>query len=140
MGFFKKVKNIFSETENWQLAHYYYGDEIARELRSLPNSEPFSLMTEKEKAALRVIQLTNKLYMLEDRSMTRTSDEEKKKRSDAVREAQEVLGDDFIVNNQAFNNGLNNQWNQEKSERAKFKWKRRLEYYKIHGSVEKDWS
>ncbi|MBR3319879.1 hypothetical protein IKG20_01070 [Candidatus Saccharibacteria bacterium] len=84
-------------------------------------------MNEREKAALKVIQLLNKRETLDDRYLTRVSDEERQERREALKEALAVLGDDIIVNNQ---------WNQEKSERVKTKWACRLEYYKKHGNVE----
>ena len=128
MGFFKDV--AFETSKKWEIARYYYGDDIAKELYYLPNTEPLSLMTEKEKAALKVIKLIGKAETLDDRYLVKTSDTNKQKRRNAYSEAKEALGPDFIPVK-----GTNSIF-PSRREKAVQMWQRRLELFKATGSVE----
>lgn len=138
MGFFKDV--VFEASRKWGIARYYYGDDIARELYYLPNSEPLSLMTETEKAALKVAKIADKLYSLEDKTLTKISDAEKTKRHEIYKEVSDILGDSIVTRQYSKDPSLewHNAEQRRRSEIAEQKWKYRLELFKKNGSVEEE--
>ena len=136
MGFFKDV--AFGASKKWEIARYYYGYDIARELYYLPNSEPLSLMTEAEKAALQVAKYESRLTSLENKSLTKISESEKEKRREMHKVVQDVLGDSIVTRQYSKNPNLewHNSLQRNKSELARQKWAHRLELFKKNGGVE----
>ncbi|MBR2710100.1 hypothetical protein IKF02_00485 [Candidatus Saccharibacteria bacterium] len=139
MGFFKDV--AFGASKKWEIARHYYGDDIARELYYLPNSEPLSLMNEAEKAALRVVKYAGRLNDLQNKALTKVSEGERREMHKIAEEVNKVLGDDSIVSQQ-YSKDPRLEWHNsiqhQKSEKAKQKWQHRLELFKKNGSVEED--
>lgn len=132
MGFFKDI--AFGASRKWEIARCYYGDDIARELYYLPNSEPLSLLTEAERTA-RISLLSAEANYYASKHLLKDSNKEHQRLRDTYDEAKKALRSDFITMKEAQMRAFGREYAVEKAECF---WRHRLELFKKNGSVEEE--